>query len=165
MVTGIKLGLGTGVVVVGVSLDEGLGLAAVVRVDSCLGDSGVTLEVATTVGGGVEFESEGVGGFGYDVLTELEVAALEASTLEAAVMEAAVLEATVLEATVLEAAALEAALLEATVLEADALEAATLEVSRGLELGVETKVEDITDGDLVVAVRVEVGVVVEAEVD
>ena len=165
MVTGIKLGLGTGVVVVGVSLDEGLGLAAVVRVDSCLGDSGVTLEVATTVGGGVEFESGGVGGFGYDVLTELEVAALEASTLEAAVMEAAVLEATVLEATVLEAAALEAALLEATVLEADALEAATLEVSRGLELGVETKVEDITDGDLVVAVRVEVGVVVEAEVD
>lgn len=165
MVTGIKLGLGTGVVVVGVSLDEGLGLAAVVRVDSCLGDSGVTLEVATTVGGGVEFESGGVGGFGYDVLTELEVAALEASTLEAAVMKAAVLEATVLEATVLEAAALEAALLEATVLEADALEAATLEVSRGLELGVETKVEDITDGDLVVAVRVEVGVVVEAEVD
>lgn len=147
MVTGIKLGLGTGVVVVGVSLDEGLGLAAVVRVDSCLEDSGVTLEVATIVGGGVEFESGEVGRFGYDVLTELEVAALEASTLEAAVMEAAVLE-----ATVLEAATLEAALLEATVLEADALEAATLEVSRGLELGVETKVEDITDGDLVVAV-------------
>ena len=165
MVTGIKLGLGTGVVVVGVSLDKALGLAAVVRVDSYLEDSGVTLEVATTVGGGVEFESGGVGGFGYDVLTELEAAALEVSTLEAAVMEAAVLEATVLEATVLEAAALEAALLEATVLEADALEAATLEVSRGLELGVETKVEDITDGDLVVAVRVEVGVVVEAEVD
>ena len=62
-------------------------------------------------------------------------------------------------------AALEAALLEATVLEADVLEAATLEISRGLELGVETKIEDITDGDLVVAVRVEVGVVVEAEVD
>lgn len=160
MVTGIKLGLGTGVVVVGVSLDKALGLAAVVRVDSYLEDSGVTLEVATTVGGGVEFESGGVGGFGYDVLTELEAAALEVSTLEAAVMEAAVLE-----ATVLEAAALEAALLEATVLEADTLEAATLEVSRGLELGVETKVEDITDGDLVVAVRVEVRVVVEAEVD
>ena len=139
MVTGIKLGLGTGVVVVGVSLDEGLGLAAVVRVDSCLEDSGITLEVATIVGGGVELESGGVGRFGYDVLTELELAALEASTLEAATMEAAVLEAAV-------------------------LGAAELEVDGGSELEIETKVEDVTGGGdsvVVVGVGVEVGVMVE----
>jgi len=142
IVTETKLGLGTGVVVVGVPWDEGLDLTAAVRVDSCLEDSGITLEVATIVGGGVELESGGVGRFGYDVLTELEVAALEASTLEAATMEAAVLEAAV-------------------------LEAAELEVDEGSELEIETKVEDVTGGgDLVVGVGVgvEVGVVVEAVV-
>jgi hypothetical protein len=142
MVTETKLGLGTGVVVVGVPWDEGLDLTAVVRVDSCLEDSGITLEVATIVGGGVELESGGVGRFGYDVLTELEVAALEASTLEAATMEAAVLEAAV-------------------------LEAAELEVDGGSELEIETKVEDVTGGGdsvVVVGVGVEVGVMVEAVV-
>lgn len=139
MVTETKLGLGTGVVVVGVPWDEGLDLTAVVRVDSCLEDSGITLEVATIVGGGVELESGGVGRFGYDVLTELELAALEASTLEAATMEAAVLEAAV-------------------------LGAAELEVDGGSELEIETKAEDVTGGGdsvVVVGVGVEVGVMVE----
>ena len=152
MVTETKLGLGTGVVVVGVPWDEGLDLTAVVRVDSCLEDSGITLEVATIVGGGVELESGGVGRFGYDVLTELELAALEASTLEAATMEAAVLEAAVLEAAVLGAAV---------------LGAAELEVDGGSELEIETKVEDVTGGGdsvVVVGVGVEVGVMVEAVV-
>ena len=147
MVTETKLGLGTGVVVVGVPWDEGLDLTAVVRVDSCLEDSGITLEVATIVGGGVELESGGVGRFGYDVLTELELAALEASTLEAATMEAAVLEAAVLGAAV--------------------LGAAELEVDGGSELEIETKVEDVTGGGdsvVVVGVGVEVGVMVEADV-
>lgn len=139
MVTETKLGLGTGVVVVGVPWDEGLDLTAVVRVDSCLEDSGITLEVATIVGGGFELESGGVGRFGYDVLTELELAALEASTLEAATMEAAVLEAAV-------------------------LGAAELEVDGGSELEIETKVEDVMGGGdsvVVVGVGVEVGVMVE----
>lgn len=121
MVTETKLSLGTGVVVVGVPWDEGLDLTAVVRVDSCLEDSGIILEVA---------------------ITELEVAALEASTLEVATMETAVLGAAV-------------------------LEAAELEVDGGLELEIETKVEDVTGGGdlvVVVGVGVEVGVVVEAVV-
>jgi len=136
MITGTKLGLGTGVAVVGVPWDEGLGLTAAVRVD--LEDSGITLEVATIVGGGVELESGGVGGFGYDVLTEPEVAALEASTLESTK--------------------------KAAVLEAAVPEAAEPEIDGGLEPEIETKVEDITgDGDLVVVIGVGVGVGVVVE--